>query len=108
MLIADHVRKDVPRGSYSWKFIQDSIGKGVVQLEDKYQIGWAPNVQRPAGSARPAKGTRTPYTAQDDAWLLQWVLKQKNAKSGNKAYMEFAELVGTRQMVLEICLIADL
>lgn len=104
MLIADHARKDAPRGSYSWKFIEDSVHEGVIQVEDRYQIGWAPNVPRPAGSSRPTKGTRNPYTPAEDALLVQYILAQKGAKAGQKLYMEFAEMVRKCSMTsLDMC-----
>ncbi|KAJ9132148.1 Telomeric repeat-binding factor 2-interacting protein 1 [Pleurostoma richardsiae] len=91
MLIADHVRKDVPAGSYSWRFITNSVSKG--QLEDKepHQIGHLAASARPVGSSAPSKGTRNPFTSHDDALLTKWVLEheRKGAMAkGNTIYQD--------------------
>ncbi|KAM0251275.1 hypothetical protein ACHAQJ_008266 [Trichoderma viride] len=67
MLIADHARKDAPLGSYSWKFIIESVNAGIVQVEDKYLIGPAPGQPRSVLAGPHAKKTRTPFTELDDA-----------------------------------------
>ena len=92
-MIADHVRKDAPTGSYSWKFIIESVQNGILQLPDRYRIGWTPDIQRPAGSSRPTKGSRTPFDTADDAALAAWVLSHPADRTGNKIYQEFEAMV---------------
>jgi hypothetical protein len=92
-MIADHVRKDAPTGSYSWKFITESVRNGILQLPDRYRIGWTPDMQRPAGSSRPTKRTRTDFTAEDDAALAAHVLSFAADRTGNKLYQEFEAMV---------------
>ena len=72
-MIADHARKDSPPGSVSWKLIEDSVKKGTLLDKHEYVIGSLGGQSRPAGSSRRGKGTRTPFSQQDDQILLKWV-----------------------------------
>ncbi|KAI0120835.1 TRF2-interacting telomeric protein/Rap1 C terminal domain-containing protein [Hypoxylon sp. NC0597] len=95
-LIADHARKDCPPGSYSWKLIEDSVNAGVLQTLDDYLCGSAPrqsgaSESEPAGSAKPQKGTRRRFTAEDDLILTEWVIRKERkgeATLGNDIYKE--------------------
>jgi hypothetical protein len=88
MLIADHARKDVPLGSYSWKYITESVKAGFVQVEDKYLNGPPPGQPRSILAGSRAKKTRTPFTERDDAILAKHVLEKGIDTAGNKMYME--------------------
>lgn len=101
MLIADHKRKDVPAGSYSWKFIEDSVKNGIIQIKDRYRIGPDPDLPRPAGANHGAKTTRTPFTKDDDANLAKWVLSQGSQHQGNAIYQKYEEIVSARLNVGE-------
>lgn len=98
-LIADHMRKDAPQGSYSWMWIQDSVKKGTLLDLDDYLIGSKPQEQ---GQARvrpsaPGKSTRTPFTDEDDRVLMAWVIKREREGEsvlGNKIYQELEVKVG--------------
>ncbi|EHK48238.1 hypothetical protein TRIATDRAFT_81783 [Trichoderma atroviride IMI 206040] len=92
MLIADHARKDVPLGSYSWKYITESVKAGFVQVEDKYLNGPPPGQPRPILAGSRAKKTRTPFSEQDDAILAKHVLQKAIDTAGNKMYMELEAL----------------
>ncbi|KAM0426730.1 hypothetical protein ACHAPT_008046 [Fusarium lateritium] len=92
MLIADHARKDVPPGSYSWKFIEDSVKNGIIQIKDKYRIGPDPDLPRPVGAKHGAKSTRTPFTKVDDANLAKWVLSQTAPQLGNAIYQDYEKI----------------
>ncbi|RYP09185.1 hypothetical protein DL764_001456 [Monosporascus ibericus] len=76
-LIADHARQDAPPGSYSWKFIDDCLEAGTLKPIDDYLCTEAPHTSRPVGSSIRQKGTRTPYTAEDDQILFKWVAKHE-------------------------------
>ncbi|KAK7421527.1 hypothetical protein QQZ08_009942 [Neonectria magnoliae] len=89
ILIADHARKDAPAGSYSWKFISDSVENGFIQLKDRYRIGRDPELPRPVGGGRGAKATRTPFTADEDAAAAKWALTHTVDRTGNKIWQEF-------------------
>ncbi|KAK8115948.1 hypothetical protein PG984_012450 [Apiospora sp. TS-2023a] len=93
-LIADHVRNDAPQGSYSWKWIQDSVKKGELLDLDDYLIGSKPQEgQARVGPSAPGKSTRTPFTDEDDRILMEWVIKRERegeSVQGNKIYQELA------------------
>ncbi|KAL7913257.1 TRF2-interacting telomeric protein/Rap1 C terminal domain-containing protein [Trichoderma velutinum] len=91
MLIADHARKDAPLGSYSWKYITESVNAGIIQVEDKYLIGPPPNQRRSVLTGAHAKRTRTAFSEQDDAIVVKWVLKNGINTAGNKMYMELED-----------------
>ncbi|KAL2021689.1 hypothetical protein VTK56DRAFT_6781 [Thermocarpiscus australiensis] len=93
VLIADHARKDAPAGSVSWKYITDSVDKGELVNIDDYRIAHA-NVPRPVASTKPTKGTKVPFSKEDDDILVRWVHHRARAgesTSGNKIYQELAE-----------------
>jgi hypothetical protein len=94
-LIADHARKDAPPGSYSWKFITDSVEHGALQVEDRYRIGPDPNQPRPVGSGGGSKRAgRVPFTHADEAALAKWVLSRPElSRKGNELYMQWEKLV---------------
>ncbi|KAF9770650.1 hypothetical protein IL306_011764 [Fusarium sp. DS 682] len=92
MLIADHLRKDVPPGSYSWKFIEDSVKNGYIQIKDKYLIGRHPDEPRLVGSRQPSKSTRTKFTPEDDAKLARWALKHPTEQGGNKIWYDYERI----------------
>ncbi|KAK7931545.1 hypothetical protein PG985_002257 [Apiospora marii] len=90
-LIADHLWKDTPQGSYTWKWIQESVKKGKLLDPDDYLIGSKPQEQARVRPSAPGKSTRTPYTDEDDRVLMEWVTKrQREGESvlGNKIYQE--------------------
>jgi hypothetical protein len=97
MLIADPVRKDVPPGSYSWQFIDFSVGRG--RLEDRETHLIIPGgISRPAGAGAsvPAKKSRMAFSAEDDDILTRWVLskdRQGAYVSGNDIYKELEKKV---------------
>ncbi len=95
LIIADHARKDAPRGSVSWKFIEASIKAGEIQNSDEYKIAQA-TVSRPVGSTAPTRATRVPFTAEDDRALINWVLRHERqgaSLKGNAIYEQLAEEV---------------
>ncbi|KAI1380107.1 TRF2-interacting telomeric protein/Rap1 C terminal domain-containing protein [Hypoxylon crocopeplum] len=97
-LIFDHVRKDAPSGSLSYKFIEDSIKAGALQNPEEYlciptsrqsKVGES----RPPSSAGTKKTTRTRFTAEDDSILFGWIAKKERLGepvSGNTIYKELA------------------
>ncbi|KAK6854238.1 hypothetical protein PG995_009331 [Apiospora arundinis] len=93
-LIVDHVWKNPPPGSYSWRWIEDSVKKGELLDPEDYLVGAKPEDQPRAGPSAPAKGTRTPFTGEDDRILMEWVLKREGQGEsilGNKIYQELAK-----------------
>lgn len=94
-LIADHAKKDVPSGSYSWKWIEESVKNGKLADKEDYSIKVPRTESRPGGSM-PQKGTRNAFTKQDDLLLAQFVTrheKQGTAVSGNVIYKQLESKV---------------
>jgi hypothetical protein len=96
ILIADHAKpKFAPPGSYSWKFIEDSVKNGFIQIKDRYLIGLDPDVPRPAGGGGGGlRTTRTPFTDADDAVVAKWVLSRSN-RTGNKIFQDLEMVVSS-------------
>ncbi|KAG8360818.1 hypothetical protein FVEN_g1447 [Fusarium venenatum] len=94
MLIADHaIPKHAPHKSYSWKFIDDSVKNGYIQLKDQYLIERHPEEPRRAGS-HPSKSTRTPFTKEDDARIARWALDHPTEQKGNRIWQEYEQING--------------
>ncbi|ETS78114.1 hypothetical protein PFICI_10176 [Pestalotiopsis fici W106-1] len=90
-LIADHARKDSPAGSYSWKWIEDSVKSGQLMDQAQYAIKPPGNETRPVGTVN-QKTTRRAFTKADDELLSRFVTrkeKQGVAVSGNVIYKQF-------------------
>ncbi|TGO53044.1 hypothetical protein BOTNAR_0306g00070 [Botryotinia narcissicola] len=93
IIIADGARKDAPPGSISWKFIEESAKAGKLVEMEEYRCGASERASERA-YAQPAKSTRTPFTAEDDRILTQWVLEGERLKrfiKGNELYIELAK-----------------
>ncbi|KAL6866644.1 TRF2-interacting telomeric protein/Rap1 C terminal domain-containing protein [Trichoderma novae-zelandiae] len=91
MLIADHVKRNAPPGSYSWKFITESVNAGIIQVEDKYLIEPPPPERRSILAGAHAKRFRTPFTDFDDALLTKYVLENGGKTAGNVMYMKLED-----------------
>jgi hypothetical protein len=90
-LIYDHLKNDGPPGGISYEFIDYSIRHGALADPDNFLIGATRGTVREAGSLRPTKQTRTPFSTQDDAILWIWVkrCKAKGASiKGNEIYKQ--------------------
>jgi hypothetical protein len=92
-LIVDVLKKDAPAGALSYKFIEDSVKYGYIQVKDSYYVGPDPDDPRPVGAGTAAKGTRTMFTAEEDAILAKWVLARGGVSSGNVIYQDLAKQV---------------
>jgi hypothetical protein len=96
-VVADHLRRDCPPGSISYTFIEQCIKQGeIVDIED-HLAGPAAGTSREAGSSRPAKTGRTPFTAEDDRLLYKWVKdhgrKGTGLSGGNELYKQLEQKV---------------
>jgi hypothetical protein len=102
-LIADHARKDSPAGSYSWKWIEDSVKSGRLLEKSSYVIKPPGSESRPSGSV-PQKSTRNPFTPEDDAILSKFVTKHERhglPTAGNVIYQNLeAKVCITVRLVL--------
>ena len=92
IIIADDARKEVVPGSYSYKWIDNSIKNGALEDLDAYLAGPPAGAPRAVGSVvRPAKHMRNGYTAEDDRVLSEWVQAQAQkgaAIAGNETYKQ--------------------
>jgi hypothetical protein len=90
-LIADHARKDAPPGSISWTYIDKSVKNGRLEDPEDHPAGPPTSSFRPVSSARPIKGTRKPFTVEDDRQLAAWVTRAERKglyTSGNEIYQQ--------------------
>ncbi|KAI0120637.1 TRF2-interacting telomeric protein/Rap1 C terminal domain-containing protein [Xylariales sp. AK1849] len=92
-LIADHARRDVPAGSYSWRWIEESVRDGRLLDHNDYVINRSASENRPVGSVQ-QKSTRSAFTAADDMLLRKFVTRHEAAgvaTSGNVIYRHLEE-----------------
>lgn len=90
-LISDHARKDSPAGSYSWKWIEDSLKNGQLLNRDEYAIKLPGSESRPRGAV-PQKRTRTAYTKEDDRILAKFVTRKEKQNVPTHGNVIFQEL----------------
>ncbi|KAL8812233.1 MAG: hypothetical protein Q9200_001174 [Gallowayella weberi] len=90
--IVDHTRKEQLPGTYSYKYIEDSVRSGALQDLDRYLAGPPIGTIRTVGSTiQPAKAGRTQYTTEDDRALVNWVVgveQRGGATNGNEIYKQ--------------------
>jgi len=106
-IIADHIRKDAPFGSVSYKFIEDAERVGELPDVEKYTKGQQANVTRTPSSTLTTTGnksTRTPFTAEDDRILYHWVTTSTGAEKGNELYkgleLKVSDVLGVDGVIL--------
>ncbi|KAF2494699.1 hypothetical protein BU16DRAFT_45692 [Lophium mytilinum] len=93
-MIVDHMRKDIPAGSISYTFIEQSIRKGELEDPDDHIAGEPAGTVREIGSFRPTKSGRIPFTAEDDRQLYNWIKSYERdggAIMGNVIYKQLEE-----------------
>ena len=83
--------------SYSYTYIEKSIRNGVLEDIADHAVGPPAGTIRKVGSAtHPTKGTRTPFTREDDKILWQWVQESKQkggGTDGNEIYKQLEAMV---------------
>lgn len=87
-VIADHMRKDAPAGSFSYEFIETALKDGQLPDPSTHAIR-PPGSVRYVGSTTMGKATRTPFTIEDDQLLWNTVQQAKAAGGhlkGNELY----------------------
>ena len=93
-IIADHLRADSPPGSLSYTFIDEAIRIGELPDPADHQAGAPKGSVREVGSVVPGRSTRTPFTAEEDRVLWQWVARCKAEGmpwKGNEMYKQLEE-----------------
>lgn len=91
IVVADNTRTDCPPGSISWKYIDESVEKGVLQNKDDYRAGPHRDITRVVDYRMPHRLGRIPFTAEDDKELRSWVTQTERAghsTRGNRVYKE--------------------
>jgi hypothetical protein len=110
LLIWDHLRwKDAPPGTISYTFIEQSVKNGELEDPEAHRCGPPLGAQRETGSARPAKGTREPYTLEDDRVCYKWGIEAERAGvqvKGNDLWKQLGALVGTASC-WDKCILTD-
>ncbi|KAI1452073.1 TRF2-interacting telomeric protein/Rap1 C terminal domain-containing protein [Annulohypoxylon moriforme] len=91
VLIADHLKKNCPPGSYSYKWIEDSLKAGSLQTREDYLCAPASQPQL-ANSAVPRKSTRAAFTPEEDKILTEWVMKKEREGESVGGYQIYKEL----------------
>ncbi|MCJ1309809.1 hypothetical protein MMC25_003470 [Agyrium rufum] len=90
--IADHLRKDIVPGTTSYRYIDLSIKNGALEDLDDHAIGPPEGTPRAIGSViQPSKSGRTPFTAEDDRILMEWIapiVATRGMASGNEIYKQ--------------------
>lgn len=81
---------------YSYEYITHSVRRGILEDLESHLIH--PNLSngRAGPAVRAAKGTRVPFTAEDDRLLETWVtdFKRRGGRIlGNEIYIQLAEVV---------------
>ncbi|MCJ1245299.1 hypothetical protein MMC30_002503 [Trapelia coarctata] len=94
--IVDHFKKGIGPGTHSYQYIERSVRNGVLEDLDDHRAGPSSSTARPVGAiGQPAKGTRAPFTAQDDQILREWAGEQARkgqATSGNEIFKQLWQM----------------
>jgi len=90
--LVDHAKKNNAPGTHSYKYVENSIRKAVLENLADHVVGPATRVSRPVGSTTTApRHGRTPFTNEDDQQLWDWVqpyVDQGLAWKGNEIYKQ--------------------
>ncbi|KAK0254976.1 hypothetical protein LTS09_010089 [Friedmanniomyces endolithicus] len=91
-VIADHLKSGCPAGSISYTFIDAAIKDGSIPDPKDHLAGPALGTVREVSSTiAPGRRTRTPFTAEDDRVLWEWVERAKSeggSVKGNEIYKQ--------------------
>ncbi|KAH0556798.1 hypothetical protein GP486_005417 [Trichoglossum hirsutum] len=88
-------KKNIPPDSYSYTFIEKSVRDGELQDLEEHKAGPEAITSRPVSSQRPTKGTRLPYSAEDDRCLYDWVTSHERSGGkiqGNLIYQQLEQI----------------
>ncbi|SLM36990.1 TRF2-interacting telomeric protein/Rap1, C-terminal [Lasallia pustulata] len=93
--LVDHARNKALPGTYSYKFIEQSIRNGHLESLEDYAVGPPAGTTRTVGSITwPPKGRRTAFTAEDDRFLSDWVTahqEEGGKTAGNEIYKQLEQ-----------------
>lgn len=90
-------KTDNPIFSHSYQYIERSVRSGVLEDLDDHRVGPSSSIARPAGAiGQPTKGTKIPFSAEDDRILREWVgdqARKGQATSGNEIFKQLWQKV---------------
>ena len=90
--LVDHTRKNQAPGTYSYRFIELSIRNSRLEDLNVHKVGSTSRVDRPVGGVVTGpKGTRRPFTEEDDQFLWDFITPFKNnggQYKGNEIYKQ--------------------
>ncbi|KAI4200023.1 MAG: hypothetical protein LQ346_002454 [Caloplaca aetnensis] len=90
--IVDHLQKQQLPGTYSYRYIEDSVRNGTLEDLEKHAVGPPIGTLRQVGSTiQPSRSSRTKFTSDDDRILVNWVVgieQSGGATSGNEIYKQ--------------------
>ncbi|KAH0843900.1 hypothetical protein AYO21_10405 [Fonsecaea monophora] len=93
--LVDHLRKNNAPGTYSYRYVELSLRNGQLENLADHAVGAPSRVSRPVGSTITApKSGRTPFTAEDDQFLWDWMkpfIDRGGAWKGNEIYKQMEE-----------------
>jgi hypothetical protein len=92
MIIGDHARSNQPVGSISWRYIEESVKKGELQNIEDHPAGPATKTAREVGATQLARRGRTPFTAEDDRILMEWVTRAERQGMKIRGNLLFQQL----------------
>ncbi|KAJ5387781.1 hypothetical protein N7509_010322 [Penicillium cosmopolitanum] len=89
VMLVDHIKKNIPTGCHSYKYVEESIRKGQVADLDAHRAG-SSRPRAMGASNIPKQGTKSVYTLEDDQLLYDFLYpfeQEENAPiHGNKIY----------------------
>ncbi|KAJ5959486.1 uncharacterized protein N7479_006636 [Penicillium vulpinum] len=93
--LVDHTRKDLPKDTFSYQYVERSITKGQLEDLEAHRVG--PSAPRPMGASNiPTKSTRSFFTLKEDQILFDWVEHYSQEPGapiqGNRIYQDLSEL----------------
>lgn len=106
-MIGDHFRKYNAPGTTAYTFVHKSIERGEILDPDDFPAGPRIGTAREPGStSRPVKGTRTPFTPEEDRILYKWAKTAQNSGvkvNGNELYKTLEQSVCSLTRVAAYC-----
>ncbi|KAJ5669630.1 hypothetical protein N7462_010700 [Penicillium macrosclerotiorum] len=92
--LVDHTRKNLPSDTFSYQYVERSVLRGRLENLESHRAG--PSAPRPMGASNiPKKGTRRPFSLQDDQIVFDWLVPfEKDPRAptnGRKIYEKLEE-----------------
>lgn len=96
VLLVDHLKKNHPPGTHSYRFVELSIKTGQLEDLDNHRVGTTTRAERPVGSVITSpKGGRVPFTEAEDQFLWNMIkpyMNQGGSWKGNEIYKQIERI----------------